>query len=203
MIKICEQCNKTYNTIRKNQKYCSNRCSLKNRNKNKIKLIFTDNNIMIFECTGGKFIINSKDYDKIKDYTWHISDGYVITNIKFNGKYKTVSMQSLILKTDKIIDHKNRIRFDNRLNNLRECTNKENCRNTNLHRDSKTGYKGVTFDKCMSRLKRYKARIIVDGKQINLGLFKTREEAALTYNMAANKYFGKFSNVNIINNAII
>ena len=45
----------------------------------------------------------------------------------------------------KQIDHKNRIRHDNKWTNLRSCTQSENAQNMSVHKSSKTGIKGVTW----------------------------------------------------------
>ncbi|KKK77546.1 hypothetical protein LCGC14_2852500 [marine sediment metagenome] len=47
-------------------------------------------------------------------------------------------------------------------------------------------YKGVSFDK---RTKTFMSRIYCDGKQYFLGRYKTQEEAAFAYNIAAKKYY--------------
>lgn len=82
------------------------------------------------------------------------------------------------------IDHRNRVRNDNRIDNLRPCERVPNCGNTGprVHK-----YKGVTFCKSTGR---WKAQIGIDYKNISIGRFDTIEQAALAYNEAAIRHFG-------------
>lgn len=83
------------------------------------------------------------------------------------------------------LDHRNRVRNDNRLDNLRPCGRVPNCGNTGprVH-----AYKGVTFCKATGR---WKAQLGVNYKNVNLGRFDTIEQAALAYNEAAIRHFGE------------
>lgn len=93
-----------------------------------------------------------------------------------------------------IVDHKNRIKIDDHINNLRAATRSENARNRSSMRNSSSKYLGVF----VRSLPSWCSVINVDGKHIHLGSFKTEEAAALAYNKAAEKYFGEFANLNII-----
>jgi hypothetical protein len=88
------------------------------------------------------------------------------------------------------IDHINGNRLDNRLENLRQATPRQNSYNKKLSCRSKTGVKGVGFDK---RISLWNARIVVNGKRIYLGLFKTIDDAAKAYAVAAQLYHGEFA----------
>ncbi len=54
------------------------------------------------------------------------------------------------------IDHDNRTRSDNRLDNLKDATALSNAKNVNLRRDSKSGEKGVCY---LPRTRRWRAYI--------------------------------------------
>lgn len=73
------------------------------------------------------------------------------------------------------IDHINHVRDDNRLCNLRFVTGSENKKNQSVSSKNTTGVTGVYFSKAR---KKYRARISVDRKIINLGNYDTLEEAA-------------------------
>lgn len=77
--------------------------------------------------------------------------------------------------TDKVIDHINGDTLDNRIENLRAVTNKENQRNRKTNKNSGTGINGVTKRK---KGNPYEAQIQVDGENIYLGTFATLEDAA-------------------------
>lgn len=57
-------------------------------------------------------------------------------------------------------------------------------------------YKGVYWRK---DIKKWRAKININKKRIDLGCFEDEIEAALAYNKAAVKYFGSFARLNIIN----
>lgn len=72
------------------------------------------------------------------------------------------------------IDHKNRIKTDNRLANLREVTRSINAHNTKLFSTNTSGYKGVAFHKAS---KSWRASIRLENKDHYLGYFSTPEDA--------------------------
>lgn len=87
-----------------------------------------------------------------------------------------------------IIDHINRIPYDNKWCNLRNGNYKLNSINRKLASNSLSNIKGVTYIK---KENMWRSRIGVNGKQIYLGYFKTKEEAANAYKIAVNKYYGE------------
>jgi hypothetical protein len=88
------------------------------------------------------------------------------------------------------IDHINGDKLDNRIANLRLCTNAENMRNRAAPRSNSSGYKGVYFE---AYTKRWKAQITVGGRNTNLGRFPTAEEAHAAYRRAAEEWHGAFA----------
>lgn len=88
------------------------------------------------------------------------------------------------------IDHKNRIKVDNRISNLREATNAENSRNRQRPVGA-SGLRGVSWHKG-----KFIARIMVNGDAIHLGGFTNATEAANAYDAAARKYHGQFATTN-------
>jgi len=83
---------------------------------------------MIFKIKNENILIDDEDYDKIKDYKWHISmiHGYkrVKTCFYINKKRITIYLHRFIMNVskDKQVDHKNHNTLDNRKCNLRICT---------------------------------------------------------------------------------
>lgn len=80
-------------------------------------------------------------------------------------------------------------------NNLRICTKSQNCSNRTAIISGKSKYKGVSWSKAH---KLWLAQIAVNGKNKNLGRFKTEEEAALKYNEAAIELHKEFAYINTI-----
>jgi len=74
-----------------------------------------------------------------------------------------------------VIDHINRDRQDNRIENLRLVTISTNSHNSGPRKDSKTGVKGVGFDKCCNK---FRGEICVKGVRRKTKYFKTLEEAS-------------------------
>lgn len=72
------------------------------------------------------------------------------------------------------IDHIDHDGLNNRIENLREVSNADNCRNRRRRKDNRSGFTGVTF--CGST-KKWKAEIRVDGKSQYLGVFNSVTEA--------------------------
>ncbi len=101
------------------------------------------------------------------------SDGYV--EVSLNGiKYKVhriIYKMHTGIEPD-VIDHKNRVRWDNRFENLRSGTHLENCQNRTISKRNSSGHTNIYH-------RNYGWEVIVRHKQkaINLGIYATLEEA--------------------------
>jgi hypothetical protein len=88
------------------------------------------------------------------------------------------------------IDHKNGIKTDNRICNLREATNSQNGKNLpSLTKANKSGCRGVCFDKKNNKWRSY---IKVDHKALSLGRFDSFEDAVIARKQAEQKYFAEW-----------
>lgn len=87
------------------------------------------------------------------------------------------------------IDHRNGIRSDNRICNLREATNSLNKANERRRTDNTSGFKGVH----RRENGRWRARIGVGNRRLALGDFDTPEAAHTAYCQAAAQHFGEFA----------
>lgn len=145
---------------------------------------------------GGQFIFDLEDYDKIKNYTWsRRNEGYAGCTRKENGKPKIYNAYRIIMdvKDSKLeVDHINGDKWDNRKCNLRIVTHADNTKNRKLDKRNKSGYTGVKETKTGT----WNAQIYCDGKCINLGTYKTKEEAVKARKAGEEKYFGKFAHEN-------
>ena len=83
------------------------------------------------------------------------------------------------------IDHINGVRTDNRIENLRVVNNKGNSRNRAISSRNTSGVMGVTWD---ARKSKWMAKIGVNGKEIFLGLFDQKSDAAKARKAADLKY---------------
>jgi hypothetical protein len=84
-----------------------------------------------------------------------------------------------------VLDHKNTLKADNRIANLREATMSQNA----MNRNSRSAHKGVRF-----QAGRYHASIRTGkaGERIYLGSFATAEEAYTAYHNKAAELHGEF-----------
>ena len=114
--------------------------------------------------------------------------------VKIDGKlYQAHRIAWVIAKGEwptSAIDHKNRSRDDNRIENLRLATNSQNTANSKRPAHNTSGLKGVTWHKLR---RKWAAQIRKDGKNIHLGLFASAEDAHEAYIRAANENFGEFA----------
>lgn len=85
------------------------------------------------------------------------------------------------------VDHKNRIGFDNRWENLREATNSQNKHNSVLRTDNTFGHRAIQFVRG-----KWSVRIGHNRKMIELGLFDTLEEALIVRNEKYQELYGEF-----------
>lgn len=92
-----------------------------------------------------------------------------------------------------VLDHINGIPTDNRISNLRDATPSQNVANSATR--NRTGARGVSYYPARPNLP-WKAFISRKGKTINLGSFRTKQEASNAYDAAATELFGDFARIN-------
>ncbi len=122
--------------------------------------------------------------------------GYLIRY--FDGKLHTEHKMVYVYHhgyAPKEIDHINRVKDDNRIENLRECVRSQNNGNQKLRGNNTSGYRGVSYSKCT---RKWWAQINYGGVHHNLGYYATPGEAALVYNDAAREHFGEFAHQNVV-----
>lgn len=88
------------------------------------------------------------------------------------------------------IDHINEDKSDNKISNLRLASRSENMFNRGFNKNNTSGMKGVVFCK---ETQKWRAQIMVDRKSVNIGRFKTKEEAAAAYMVKAQEVRGEFA----------
>ena len=118
-------------------------------------------------------------------------NGYAKTDIDGAG----VRLHHLIMgKPPKplVTDHINRDRLDNRKSNLRFVTFRRNIQNAK-GQPNRSGFKGVAY---VNTTGKWRAYIKPHGKQLNIGTFTTKEEAAKAYDREAKRYWGDYAYLN-------
>ena len=140
----------------------------------------------------GWALVDVEDFDRVRHVSWTVDPrGYVIGRPP--NSRTTVSLHSMLLTipVGMVADHINGNKRDNRRQNLRACSQKENSRNT-APKKARSGVKGVSS----TPHGKWRARIMVDRREINLGRFVTIDEAKAAYDKAAIKHFGEFARLN-------
>lgn len=90
------------------------------------------------------------------------------------------------------IDHRNLVKSDNRINNLRPADKSTNQRNIRKRINNTSGFKGVSRTRDPKRP--WRACIKLHGKYYSLGTFLTPEDASAAYATAAKHYHGEYAN---------
>jgi hypothetical protein len=147
---------------------------------------------------------NGEIYSKKKKKNmkqWLDRYGYYMTGLTINKKQKHLLVhrliyQAFILKNSEImpefIDHKNGIRTDNSLDNLRCCTKQENGRNRGKTReDNIIGHKNIRKKENNA----FQVVIILGlGRKTYYKTFKTLEEAIADRDIKLTELHGEFAN---------
>ena len=140
-----------------------------------------------------EFYFDLEDYDKIKNYCWHFTQGdYVRAR---DGKNKThIKLHNIIMPTENghIADHIHgkESRNDNRKQNLRVVNKSQNGINSDYSKRNTSGVIGVYWKK---EICRWYAMITVNRKTIHLGYYNLFDDAVKARKEAEEKYFGEFS----------
>ena len=119
------------------------------------------------------------------------NSGYLILTLRKSGVYKTHLVHALVAMAflnhkpnghKIVVDHINNDPLDNRLENLQIITQRENSSKDKKRYSSK--YVGVFWHKVANK---WKATIVINGKQRSLGLFTNELKAHEAYQSALNQ----------------
>lgn len=155
------------------------------------RLQYNSDGTLTWKFAGRRSDLNGKIAGSISS-----TDGYVY--IKFKQK-RILAHRVVFFIHNKFIpqeiDHINRVRHDNRIENLRDAvTHSSNLGNQSVQKRAKTSiYKGVCWD---ANRKKWMAGIKFNRKRINIGRFDSEIEAARAYDKYAISIFGDFANIN-------
>ena len=155
------------------------------------------------ELTQGKVaLVDDADFEELNQYKWHAVNFkghfYAVGNShQKNGKQHQNYMHRQILGLElgdkRDADHQNHNTLDNRQDNLRIATRRQNQMNQKSTPNTSSKFKGVTWNK---QWKKWKVQISIGGKRLFLGYWNIEEVAALAYDMVAIREHGEFACLN-------
>lgn len=147
------------------------------------------------QLTQGKVaIVSDEDYEWLMQRKWSVMSRGYANNSMIGLMHRAIMTHSGVDLTGKVVDHINRDCLDNRRENLRVVTQKENIRNQPGR--SSTLFRGVTWH---SVTKQWQAVVIVpDGGKKNCGLYASPVIAAVFANDALRNRDGEFAVLNEI-----
>jgi hypothetical protein len=147
-----------------------------------------------FKCKDYICFYDQEDHELISHYSWSVSSaGYGQTSIKG----RTILMHRLIMdvvdSSEKMVDHKNHDKLDNRRFNLRLCNASENRRNSRKIAVGSSIYKGCYWEKDRFQ---FHAQIGLGDRVKNLGRYSDERLAGKAYDRKALEVFEDFAYLN-------
>ena len=134
-------------------------------------------------------LVDDGDYEYLKNHSWCIKQGnhasskpYAVRGTRIKGKFVGISMHREIAKPlpDEFVDHINHNTLDNRRENLRTVSHRENMLNRLPVSTSSSRYKGVYwYDRV--------GKFVTKFQNKHIGYFDDEVDAALAYNHVAFK----------------
>lgn len=146
---------------------------------------------------GGVALVDDEDYETLKKYRWNrldlISPNSSKSYVKRTEKKKSFYMHRVIMNTPPklYVDHIDNNGLNNQKSNLRNVTCQQNIVRARKVKPP-SGFHGVSWRKDM---KKWSARISVDGKYVWLGHYDKIEDAVDAYVKKSRETRGEFSPV--------
>jgi hypothetical protein len=126
-----------------------------------------------------------------KSHTFYAARGLTLPNGKRGISY--MHREILAVAAGIEVDHKDGNGINNQRSNLRPSTRRQNSYNQVGWRQSTSKFKGVSTARNSTK---WRARIMIDGKEQYLGSFDNEIDAARAYDIAAREHFGEYAHLN-------
>ena len=125
-----------------------------------------------------------------------IRSGYLFVVLTNDCDKSTKSIHRMVAvafienpENKRCVDHINRDKRNNHVNNLRYATSSENNQNASIGIRNTSGIIGVSFHKPSQK---WRAQIDADGRRIHLGYFINKDDAIVARENAEIYHFGEF-----------
>lgn len=147
---------------------------------------------------GYEMLVDDEDYLFLQSFKWYAvpSGNSVYAQADSIGRaHRVVAQRAGILIDGQQIDHIDRNGLNNRRENLRAATAKQNRRNSRKYQRSRgtsSSYKGVSWHAARNKWQAH----IKYNKSKFLGRFDSEIEAAKAYDKAARELFGEYARLN-------
>lgn len=139
-------------------------------------------------------LVDDQDLSLVNQFKWYAARRGVRRPLVYAVGYRRgdpeVLMHRLIMNPPRglVVDHINGDCLDNRRHNLRICHQRENARNRRAWAGRMA--KGVSWRKDIGK---WRARLMLNRREIGLGVFDNFDDAVTAYNVAAQKHFASFA----------
>lgn len=135
-------------------------------------------------------VVSAEDSERVARGRWHyMGRGYVVGDV--DGRRVVLHRWLLDAPTGVLVDHANGDRLDNRRDNLRFASARQNtAHRTKPNKNNSSGHRGVSWDRFRGR---WLAKVMVDRKNVHVGRFERREDAVEAVRCARERHFGEFA----------
>lgn len=150
------------------------------------KYVIIDDIVYVTLTNGDTMLCDVDDWERLKIYTWRLDGyGYAFRSRMKGERSSDIHFHTCVIKKEdnKVIDHINRNKLDNRKCNLRLCTQQVNTLNRGIAKNNTSGCTGVRKWK-----NRWLVSIGINYKNIYLGSYKNFEDAVKARKEGEEKY---------------
>jgi len=144
-------------------------------------------------------MVDDEDYEWLNQWKWYAVKysnlWYAGRTLNRKNKTRMIFMHREILQSpnNQVVDHRDSNGLNNQRSNIRLCMPNQNSMNRRKQEGASSRYKGVAWHK---RDKKWQCGIRYFKKSYHLGYFKSEQEAAEQYDIAAQIFFGEFARLN-------
>lgn len=200
--KICAYCGVAYSArwaVRNRSLFCSESCRSLGRHGRTLEgdafIDNADGTTSVPLGRGYTAIIDTDDVDRVRGIRWTaVKSGRRVYACSNTTVYKGMLHRLIANAPDGVdVDHWDGDGLNDRQSNLRIATRSQNMVNVPLRTNNQSGYVGVSWHR---DARKWRSAIKHDDRQIHLGLFASKEEAARAYDVKAWELFGEFARLN-------